>query len=41
MFQLAMEAQKTYKKISGLERLADIINGVVFEDGMPVEAEAI
>jgi len=41
MFQMAMEAQKTYKKISGFERLADIVNGVVFKDGISIEATAI
>ena len=32
-FQLALEAEKSWRRITGSERLAEVISGVVFVDG--------
>ena len=37
MFQLALEAKKSWRRIKGAERLADIIRGVRFTDGVAEE----
>lgn len=37
MFQLAIEAEKSWRKIKGAERLAEIIQGVRFTDGIAEE----
>ncbi|WP_298445989.1 hypothetical protein [Ferrimicrobium sp.] len=33
LFQLALEAEKSWRRITGSERLAEVISGVVFVDG--------
>ena len=33
MFQLGLEAEKSWRKIKGSERLAEVISGVRFIDG--------
>jgi transposase-like protein len=38
MFQLGLEAEKSWRKIKGSERLAEVISGVRFIDG---EAQAL
>jgi putative transposase len=35
-FKLVQEAQKTWRRIRAPERLAEMINGTVFKDGLPV-----
>ena len=37
MFQLALEAEKSWRRIKGAERLAEIIRGVRFTDGIAEE----
>ena len=37
MFQLALEAEKSWRRIKGAERLAEIIRGVRFTDGVAEE----
>ena len=37
MFQLGLEAEKSWRKITGSERLAQVISGVRFIDGEPEE----
>jgi len=34
VFKLAMSAQKRWRGLNGTERLAEVILGVVFEDGV-------
>jgi transposase-like protein len=34
-FKLAQEAQKSWRKICAAERIADLVKGVVFKDGVP------
>ena len=38
LFQLGIEAEKSWRKIKGSERLAEVISGVSFSDG---EAEML
>ena len=38
LFQLALEAEKSWRRIKGSERLAEVIQGVRFADG---EAKAL
>ena len=40
IFQLAKEAEKTWRTITAKERLAEIIAGIEFKDGIKVEKEA-
>ena len=37
MFQLGLEAEKSWRKITGSERLALVISGVKFIDGQPIQ----
>ena len=37
MFSLAKEAEKSWRTISGVERLADVIEGIPFKDGIKQE----
>ena len=37
MFQLGLEAEKSWRKITGSEKLAQVISGVRFIDGEPEE----
>ncbi len=37
MFQLTLEAKNTWKKISAVEKLAELIEGIIFEDGIKQE----
>lgn len=40
VFQLALTAEKSWRKIRGFKRLPDVINGIRFQDGMAVIAES-
>jgi putative transposase len=35
-FKLVQQAEKRWRRIRGVERIADLLNGRVFEDGIPV-----
>ena len=37
MYQLGIEAEKSWRKIKGAEKLAEIIRGVRFTDGIAEE----
>ena len=37
MFQLGLEAQKSWRRFKGSEKLAQVISGVRFTDGEPEE----
>jgi putative transposase len=39
VFQLALTAEKSWRKIRGFKQLLDVINGTQFKDGMAVIAE--
>ena len=34
LYQLGLEAEKSWRRITGHERIADVISGVVFVDGV-------
>ena len=38
VFKLAMSAQKRWRTLNGAKLLADVIEGVTFEDGVKKEA---
>ncbi len=38
VFKLALSAQKRWRALNGAKLLADVIDGVVFEDGARKEA---
>lgn len=40
VFQLALTAEKSWRKIRGFKQLPDVINGIRFQDGIAVIAEA-
>lgn len=40
VFQLALTAEKSWRKIRGFKQLPDVINGIRFQDGMAVIAES-
>jgi putative transposase len=35
-FKLVQEAQKSWRRIRGIERIAELVKGMVFKDGLPV-----
>ena len=37
MFQLGIEAEKSWRRFKGSEKLAQVISGVKFIDGEPVQ----
>lgn len=39
VFQLALAAEKSWRKIRGFKRLPDVIEGIRFQDGMAVIVE--
>ncbi len=38
VFKLALSAQKRWRALNGAKLLADVIEGVAFEDGVKTEA---
>jgi len=40
VFKLALSAQKKWKKLYGFRKLKDVVNGVLFKDGIKIQAEA-
>ena len=36
VFQLALTAQKSWRKITGFDRLQDVVKGIQFKDGIAV-----
>jgi hypothetical protein len=34
-FKLVQEAQKSWRRIRGIERIAELLKGMVFKDGVP------
>lgn len=39
-FKLVQEAEKSWRRIKGAERIAELMQGVVFADGVPVKEQA-
>ncbi|MEW5710715.1 MAG: IS256 family transposase, partial [Pseudomonadota bacterium] len=35
-FKLVQEAEKSWRRIRGVDRLTDLMNGMLFKDGVPV-----
>ena len=35
-FKLVQQAEKRWRRIRGVERIADLLNGMLFKDGIPV-----
>jgi hypothetical protein len=38
-FKLVQEAEKSWRRIHGYERIAELMGGVLFKDGEPVKEE--
>jgi hypothetical protein len=39
-YQLGLEAEKSWRRMTGHERIAEVISGVVFVDGVRQEARS-
>ncbi|OAH98352.1 hypothetical protein A1332_20375 [Methylomonas methanica] len=39
VFQLALTAEKSWRKIRGFKRLPDVIEGIRFQDGIAIKTE--
>lgn len=39
-FKLALDAQRSFKRLAGFERIAEVIAGVIFNDGLTKEEES-
>jgi putative transposase len=35
-FKLVQEAEKTWRRLNGVDRMTELVKGVVFKDGIPV-----
>jgi hypothetical protein len=40
VFQLALTAQKSWRKLRGFDRLPDVVNGIRFQDGIAVAPDS-